>query len=98
MRVVTYKLDGAIRIVSIDGETQISVATTGDYFIAQSSIGERRIRSITLADTGKAKLTKSPRGMNRTLSITLASEEASEEEFMRQARKVFCQMKDRGNA
>lgn len=98
MKVTNYNLDHSVRIVPINGETNLSIVTTGDYYIVKSSTGERRIRAITLADTGKAKLTKSPMGMNRTLSITLASEEASEEEFMRQAREVFRQMKAHGNA
>jgi len=83
-------LDHPIRIIPIEGETSVSIVTTGEYIIAKSSTCDQpRVRSITLADTGKAVLTKSPQGANRTVKIILASEEASEEEFVRQVKLLF---------
>jgi len=95
MKSVNLQLQQPIRIIPINGETNVTVVSTGDYLVAQSSISEHRVRAITLADTGKATLTQSPMGMNQTLKIILASVEASEEEFLHQAREVFRLMKAR---
>jgi len=97
MKTTNLSIQQPVRIIPINGETNISIVSTGDYVIAKSPTGEHRVRSITLSDTGKATLSRSLMGQSRTVKIILASEEASEEEFVRQVRMLFRQNKTISN-
>lgn len=90
MKTFDFPLQKPVRLTPLTGATDVSVRTTGDFLVTESSTSETpRERAVTLADTGKGVLTRSPKGLNCTVKITLPTHEASELAYISEVHELF---------
>lgn len=90
MKKIKFLLKKAVRITPVSGTSNVSITTTGDVLVTESSTCNcHREPHTTLAETARASLKRSPKGHNIKLTVILPAIGASELAFHKEVSKLF---------
>lgn len=78
-----------VKLINIQGDTNVRVDTNGEVMIIDNLITQRRERAVKLCETKNAVLLQSPGGYRRTVKIKLPTERMSRREVVREVTNLF---------